>query len=101
MPRSEAQWWKLEDNVDRLNADVTKLKEEKKELVARNQQQEKELKKLRKEVAGHKGALRRLWRGLSWISLILKMANANWKDTGLIVLRSSKNLKSTRTRWLQ
>ncbi|KAL0433689.1 UNVERIFIED_CONTAM: hypothetical protein Slati_2703200 [Sesamum latifolium] len=59
MPRSEAQWRKLEDKVDRLNADVTKLKEEKKEVVARNQQQDKELKKLRKEVAGHEGAIRK------------------------------------------
>ncbi|KAL0462843.1 UNVERIFIED_CONTAM: hypothetical protein Slati_0171900 [Sesamum latifolium] len=53
------QWQKLEDKADHLNADVARLKEEKKELVARAQQQEKELKKLKKEVAGHEEAIRK------------------------------------------
>ncbi|KAL0411360.1 UNVERIFIED_CONTAM: hypothetical protein Slati_3725700 [Sesamum latifolium] len=38
MPQSEAQWQKLEDKVDHLNTDMAKLKEEKKEVVTRNQQ---------------------------------------------------------------
>ncbi|KAL0412569.1 UNVERIFIED_CONTAM: hypothetical protein Sradi_1458600 [Sesamum radiatum] len=59
MLRSEAQWRKLEDKVGRLNADVAKLKEEMKEVVTRNQQQDKELKKLRKEVANHEGTIRK------------------------------------------
>ncbi|KAL0387577.1 UNVERIFIED_CONTAM: hypothetical protein Sradi_2639500 [Sesamum radiatum] len=59
MPRSEAQWQKVEDKVDRLNADVAKFKDEKNEVVARNQQQDKELKKSREEVVGYKGAIRK------------------------------------------
>ncbi|KAL0400080.1 UNVERIFIED_CONTAM: UDP-glucose flavonoid 3-O-glucosyltransferase 6 [Sesamum radiatum] len=35
VPRSEAQWRKLENKVDRLNTEVGRLKEEKKELAAR------------------------------------------------------------------
>ncbi|KAL0345712.1 UNVERIFIED_CONTAM: hypothetical protein Sradi_4402500 [Sesamum radiatum] len=42
-----------------MNADVAKLKEEKKELVHCAQQQEKELKKLMKEVIGHEEAIRK------------------------------------------
>ncbi|KAL0444403.1 UNVERIFIED_CONTAM: hypothetical protein Slati_2163000 [Sesamum latifolium] len=59
VPQSEAQWRKLEDKADRLNADVVRLKEEKKELLTRAQQQEKELKKLKKEVVGHEEAIRK------------------------------------------
>ncbi|KAL0433950.1 UNVERIFIED_CONTAM: hypothetical protein Slati_2729300 [Sesamum latifolium] len=57
-PRSEAQWRKLEDKADRLNADVARLKEEK-ELVALVQQQEKELKKLKKEATGYEEVIRK------------------------------------------
>ncbi|KAL0405541.1 UNVERIFIED_CONTAM: hypothetical protein Slati_3868000 [Sesamum latifolium] len=59
VPRSEAQWRKLEDKADRLTVDVGRLKEEKKELAIRVQQQEMELKKLKKEVAGHEEAIRK------------------------------------------
>ncbi|KAL0286520.1 UNVERIFIED_CONTAM: hypothetical protein Sangu_2729600 [Sesamum angustifolium] len=45
--------------MDHLNADVANLKEEKNDVVARNQQQDKELKKRRKEVVDHKGAIRK------------------------------------------
>ncbi|KAL0314008.1 UNVERIFIED_CONTAM: hypothetical protein Sangu_2245200 [Sesamum angustifolium] len=37
LERSESQWRKLEDKIERLNADVAKLKEEKKDFVNRNQ----------------------------------------------------------------
>ncbi|KAL0462475.1 UNVERIFIED_CONTAM: hypothetical protein Slati_0135100 [Sesamum latifolium] len=42
MPQREAKWRKLEDKVNCLNADVAKIKEEKKEVVTCNQQQDKE-----------------------------------------------------------
>ncbi|KAL0420678.1 UNVERIFIED_CONTAM: hypothetical protein Slati_3090700 [Sesamum latifolium] len=59
IPQSEAQRWKLGDNVERLNAENVKLKEAKKEVTSRNEQLEKELKKLQREVASHEGPIRK------------------------------------------
>ncbi|KAL0319831.1 UNVERIFIED_CONTAM: hypothetical protein Sradi_5244600 [Sesamum radiatum] len=50
---------KLEDKAEHLNTDVGRLKEDKKELAARVQQQEREVKRLKKDVTSHEEALKK------------------------------------------